>query len=1218
MKDKEPTKEATNFSVFARRTESLDAPGIQKLVTKETYEIFGRVSVACIIEKANLGVTLINENNDIVGFAALYDQPNWMRDEDNVWTEWIVNNFTEDKCDALNSLFLHYFVCKEEFSDGIIKEILRTVYHAVPMLQYIFLNLPNDHGIGEHLADTFKPLTKSTGYETDYQVFACYRHDYCPVLHIRDARIEDHDDLMPIFNKHNNHLTEIYGEYFLAELIEAQDPGNRCIVADVNGVAVGFVNISTDINTEILKENFELKVYNYFLKKIEKTREVIKERPKAASPLASENNKETYDIAATPNTLDPEQKKSRSNLKSPRKRTPKLSSSHLEERPESQASARSIRSGKNTPEVEIIRETFDVESVFCVQLFCIDDQYESRSGDFLSKTFELFKGKEFVVLTLPHTVPEFPLLQMFQRAPPKANSILGHELYLFNRNGLIKKFSIRPCKIDDTEKIQRLTESIKGHSNIMRDIKQYNDYRRDGDGTRIHAYVAEVIGQVVGVCVIRDELELNYIRSHYNIEDFVYFRLHETNEHGRLHHFVLNPIFQHYSKHFLKEVLRLSKKSSLYYPLHPFLDDSTKEKPFSLVTCLKDLVPVSSRRQVIYPLENLEQNAPVQDVLEQKDPYALYHINRKLTLEPKVVINLRIVVVGSSTVGLSALQSFVFCPHLIFNNLVLVSDDEIFQTDEKKWKLAESFIPQSIEYNDRQKHLQSLPTWVNFIKGKMTRIDRKEKTLIINDNEIVPYDQLLLCTGQQYKLTVPTGADVEELVTTSEALQTKLPSVHTGFTPKNVFTLNSQDDCVELKEWIENSFDTDDIIVYGNTLEAYTCIHGLLAHGVKGQHIRHVHPPSANKSTTFNLQYVDELIKKELEKAGVVNYQGYTLARWNHGKSGEEDLNVATFTSDSKPLTLKCQAFVCCHKKTVDYQAFKAINDSFLVYDSKLVIDSNFCTNDPDIRAAGPLTKFARRYHSENWTHVNFNSKEVGMRLAESVLDLFDPTLDSNEVSEQTKEGAQLIPKYKEPVVHLTKLPGGYTYFSVRKPFINSTIEMLKAEPDYGLDIVTGDNLKEEHQGYFRLHLNQYNIVQDITCLSKNVIPYANLLCLYGLHEKYLNNLLQRHREGLINDLYKYFEESWCMAIYHDRFRDFRSEVRDIFSTPDDGSTTSVEEKIRQLTMDEGGSLKQEQRKHLEDVFIGTRCKNTIRERLNSFLNYNKYHLPMYARPGML
>jgi len=338
-------------------------------------------------------------------------------------------------------------------------------------------------------------------------------------------------------------------------------------------------------------------------------------------------------------------------------------------------------------------------------------------------------------------------------------------------------------------------------------------------------------------------------------------------------------------------------------------------------------------------------------------------------------------------------------------------------------------------------------------------------------------------------------------------------------------------------------------------------------------------------------------------------------------------------------LTLKCQAFVCCHKKSVDFDAFKAVNDSCLVFDGKLVIDTKFCTNDQHIRAAGPFTKYARRYHSENWSHSNFNSKEIGSKLAESVLGLFDPTLEgvaetpsssvretptststtpSSLVNGDEEKEKMLIPRYKDAVVELCKLPGGFTYFNVRRPAIFSTLESQKAQPDYGMDIVTGDNLKDEHQGFFKLHVNQYNEVQDITCLSKKKIAHTNLLCLYGLHEKYLNNLMQRHKEGLILDLYTYFEESWCMAIYHDRFKDFRSEIRDIFSTPDDAGAASLEAKIRKLTLEQGTPLPSEQRKHLEDIFTGTGCRETIRERLNSFLNYNKYHLPMFARPGML
>ena len=51
-------------------------------------------------EMANLGVTLVDENNEIVGYAALYDQPNWLLDKSILWTEWIKKNFSEEKCDV--------------------------------------------------------------------------------------------------------------------------------------------------------------------------------------------------------------------------------------------------------------------------------------------------------------------------------------------------------------------------------------------------------------------------------------------------------------------------------------------------------------------------------------------------------------------------------------------------------------------------------------------------------------------------------------------------------------------------------------------------------------------------------------------------------------------------------------------------------------------------------------------------------------------------------------------------------------------------------------------------------------------------------------------------------------------------------------------------------------------------------------------------------------
>ena len=49
----------------------------------------------------------------------------------------------------------------------------------------------------------------------------------------------------------------------------------------------------------------------------------------------------------------------------------------------------------------------------------------------------------------------------------------------------------------------------------------------------------------------------------------------------------------------------------------------------------------------------------------------------------------------------------------------------------------------------------SLRSWVNVVVGKMTAIDRRRKHICINGQTILPYDHLILCTGEQYYFIAP-------------------------------------------------------------------------------------------------------------------------------------------------------------------------------------------------------------------------------------------------------------------------------------------------------------------------------------------------------------------------------------------------------------------------------------------------------------------------------
>lgn len=112
---------------------------------------------------------------------------------------------------------------------------------------------------------------------------------------------------------------------------------------------------------------------------------------------------------------------------------------------------------------------------------------------------------------------------------------------------------------------------------------------------------------------------------------------------------------------------------------------------------------------------------------------------------------------------------------------------------------------------------------------------------------------------------------------------------------------------------------------------------------------------------------------------------------------------------------LPFQVFFNFSCKGVDYDAFKAINSAYLLFDGRLVINSTYHTNDDKIHAAGPLTKLSRCCYADQWSHSYFNSKEVGQELAAILLNLFDPTLEPK--AKPVPHTDHLIPIYKQPKI---------------------------------------------------------------------------------------------------------------------------------------------------------------------------------------------------------
>uniref|UniRef100_A0A8B9I3X5 Cilia and flagella associated protein 61 n=1 Tax=Anser brachyrhynchus TaxID=132585 RepID=A0A8B9I3X5_9AVES len=1063
--------------VSARRTELRDVSDIISLFSHFTEDVFGKIDVMHLLEKSNLSLILCNEKNEVIAHAAFLDYPNWNITDQSDWESFLHKNYLNNKCTPLNTLFMHLFVAKEEYAAGCSQEIIRFLLFTEPGLESVFEKMIT---------------ASSSAVDINFTLLVSPRHRYHPQLHVRKARLEDYNDLMPIWMRQNETLKETYSEYFLADIIEHQDEENQAVVCEVN-TAVGFMSLCSQVDVSLFHACFDLGPFHGLCKP--HPEDVLKNLKGACSLCAfsvvSDGEAQLHKRALLRHVLV------------------------------------QYRSAETSPLLETEeKDTFHpvyrgASNAVCIRLFCIDEKYETRSLDFLHYVFKLFPDKDFCIILVPHHVPEFCLIRSFVRVVPYFTTQLGHELYVFHRAGLLKSFNVRRATTNDIPGVKMLIKTLSLNESILNDLKIFTLARRDPDGTPVQAFIAEVLDQIVGISVIRDEMDIEYIRSHYNIEDFIHFNHHQQEEHGRLYHFALNPIFHHYTKHFLKEILRLAHKSSLYYPIYPQYEEGKFQNPcaHSLTSALHYMVPVRPRRQIVYPLEELGINAPSEQVSKDQLSYSLNHINRKLITESKTSINSRIVVVGASDVGISFLETLVFCPHLKFNNLTLISIHGLPGKDLPASK-HRRFLINSHCFNDEDYAQMSLCSWVNIVVGKMIGINRTAKYVVISKQRKVPYDYLVLCMGQKYQVLSPTGADVSKLPTNRDVLS-EWPQRYTGKVPSNHFTLNDDQDCLKAMHWLEENIVNSEgnVIVYGNTIDIYTTVETLLSLGINGSRIHLVQPPLSSNVTCLNNSEIESAVQEALSEAGVSVYYDSILAQWSKGDDPDL-ITCAAFTTNTKPFKLQCSAFFSFAYRTVDYETFKAINDACLVFDGRLVIDTEFHTNDVSIRAAGSLTKYSRKYYADECTHSNFNSKEIGFELATSMLNLFDPTLKP--FSKPPEGMDSLIPMYKG-----CKIKG--------------TIHLMA-----GMEIITG---KARHGNYFRMHINKYSMVDSITCFSKTPFPVSNYICLYGQHERLLNDLHYRWNEGQITDLYSYFREPWSMAIYHDRFIDLKKELRQILGS---------------------------------------------------------------------
>uniref|UniRef100_A0A0X3PA99 Uncharacterized protein n=1 Tax=Schistocephalus solidus TaxID=70667 RepID=A0A0X3PA99_SCHSO len=1286
-----------------RRTEALDAVFIQELIDTDDTFLTRKVNLINLLERSLLAITATNAEDEVIGCLVLNDSPPSEILNKQRGNEWFRLRFKFSNLNTCNTLFINLFVVHRLYRKFGYEKFIKVAFSTAIDIHHLLFLVPSSVELDEIdesdpirdirlIFSKFKDKTlgpiefthrSSNSNEVPSQfhwdVVHFKRDAFFPVLYARPALVNDNDDVQPIFESKTKILSSTYGEFYAAELVEAQNDKLKTIVVEVDGRAVGYMSATTEFDIDFVNEQYDLAPFNCLRKSKELSSEApiegnnqkkseakpdetlntdIKALPTddvrtetiADNKLAENGAPEEHEGAAPeePEGAAPERglnwdklmlEKDRNEVRitdktSTRSRTPRkkallhsLSDASEDLRSSLMTSSQSLEhhirvmhtTDGNWVRRYISRALLDdsndiedgsdevdgVPNAFIIQLFGIKDEVDTRSIDFMPLIFDSLPNLDYAVISVPRLVPEFQLLQHFTRARPKRQSTVTQELYVFHRACLVSDFQVRPANRKDEAAILKLTADMHPFDRklFLADLKNYMTLGREPDGNELLCYVATCLKTILGVAIARREESIEWIKAGYNLEDYVYFVHHGRPEFVTLIHFLMASSLHMRQRLFLKEIMRQAEKTCIFYFIYPPFTVDSDVKLNTLVTCLPELYAIRPRSRIAYPRALLNsEKAPQMRVLHSKlgmPAPAVYHITRNLIMESKLTINARIIVVGASTTSLAFLETLVFSTHMRFNNLVLLSPRGLpGDSEEPEDTLVNHIFPPDYMQERHRLGQVSLRTYVRLIIGKLTGLDRSRKVITVNGQSEVSYDYLILAPGLQFQAPCPVGLNLWNLkVKLGEGIKTTTHAIEASqMHPSNLFTLNDmiltkhavryvqhkllrqKDNSRELElrpsmnekliedpnflEREEYQAHEGPIVVYGNCLEAYFCVQGLLKLGVPGIRIVMVQPLDlSNEPSVFEDQTVENAIEEAMLRAKVHLKKGYVVAQWNDEPDAVtvKKIKSVSFVSPHDSIRIRCVAFFSFHKRGVDYEFFKAVNDACLVFDGRLVIDVNFHTNDPCIRAAGPVTKLQRIYYNDNYTHALCNSFEVGERLAKSLLQLFDPSTKAPE--RPVKDEHHLLPTFKMPRIKHGHLPGDYRYLKVWAPGQRKDLRERMSQANFGRALVTG--VPETGPGYFHLHINEYNEVSRICCLSKNEFPRSNLIRLFSVHEKALNNLVSRYDEGLITDFYAYFEEPWAMAIFHDRFDDFRQEIHELGCTKKDEECEPLISKIR-------------------------------------------------------
>lgn len=775
-------------------------------------------------------------------------------------------------------------------------DIIRQAFVLCPNVDFIIWLCPVNYITTDFVDNTFSVLDLeysderkkiAVGVPTGSKVLFLHRSNFLSKLFVREARVEDNDDLLPILRTSNPDVVAGQEDFFLAELIQQQDDRNHFFVGLDNNQIVGMLATSLDVNVSLLLRIFDFDAFpDVIIQRIQRPPpppllvgllgdirlinfdemcEALADKDcvfvNASDIILDSNDRdasnEEKNSADFPDTILKYIRSMESQGTVKAQPSAYLIYGYPRDENEAYDNLREVFSFdyllqlENTNEddeededdevlqnhldaVEVLKENFrptegpvfpewlkvsmdssedgkamnihhlatEVDKIlkkradaiiyqkklddeqppeanaFAVTVFCMDEEFTSRSNDLLKIAFEDHPRHDYCLFMVPNAKSSSAITQTMTFVRTRAGLSFDQSLFLMHRSAFvaqqfmrIERFSLKSSKElrffvdkmpknDGLEMIKRCEQIVKENSGV--ELK---------DNPSEVVFLATINSLVVGVFIISRKALSNddttWFRANYQLDSIVNFENYRSRSQAIVQHWIIDPIYSKCSKSILREIMRQYGKLLLYYHA-----DMTYTPEKEILEEFIHVPPRSLREQVSGGEAVEYSKKPSSEGSEAKSP--LFVITKKMLSKAKDIVCKRVVVVGGTSHAMAALDTILSVPYLYFPNVFLVLDylpqpmrihAKPSLHDHYTGKLPDALAP--YEYNgclsvnqvdfptERELYARGLAHKVRIVRGKLTDIDRENKAVVVSDEVVVEYDLLLIASNTKGTLQLP-------------------------------------------------------------------------------------------------------------------------------------------------------------------------------------------------------------------------------------------------------------------------------------------------------------------------------------------------------------------------------------------------------------------------------------------------------------------------------